>query len=137
MRCVVFTQPKSFSINLQTLTVKPRVQFSKYMTLTGVAILGGIRLSLIFAALRLAPMTIVHTMLTGTPIAVMILSAFMLKNSDKCTLLKVLASCLFLAGVTLSHLKIIKDFANITPVSVINSHVLSYRNITMNRPHVQ
>ena len=119
MRCVVFTQPKSFSRNLQTLTVKPRVQFSKYMTLAGVAILGGIRLSLIFAALRLAPMTIVHTMLTGTPIAVMILSAFMLKNSDKCTLLKVLASCLFLAGVTLSNLKNIKDFANITPVSLI------------------
>ena len=87
---------------------------SKYMTLAVVALLGGIRLSLIFAALRLAPMTMVHTMLTGTPVLVMILSAFMLKNSDKCTLLKVLASCLFVAGVTLSN---IKDFTNITPVS--------------------
>ena len=90
---------------------------SKYMTLAVVALLGGIRLSLIFAALRLAPMTMVHTMLTGTPVLVMILSAFMLKNSDKCTLLKVLASCLFVAGVTLSN---IKDFTNITPVSCLN-----------------
>lgn len=84
------------------------------MNLTWVAFLGGIRLTLIFAALLLAPMTIVHTMLSGTPVLVMILSAFMLENSDKCTLLKVFASCLFVAGVTLSN---IKDFTNITPVS--------------------
>ena len=54
-------------------------------------------------------------MLTGTPVLVMILSAFMFKNSDKCTLLKVLASCLFVAGVTLSN---IKDLTNVTPVSI-------------------
>lgn len=90
----------------------------KYMNLTWVAFLGGIRLTLIFAALLLAPMTIVHTMLSGTPVLVMILSAFMLENSDKCTLLKVFASCLFVAGVTLSN---IKDFTNITPESTAQS----------------
>ena len=79
-----------------------------------VAFLGGIRLSMIFSALRLAPMTIVHTMLSGSPVLVMILSALMFKQSDKCTALKVVASGLFVAGITLSN---IKDLTNITPVS--------------------
>ena len=69
---------------------------------------------MIFAALRIAPMTIVHTMLSGSPVLVMILSALLLKQSDKCTALKVVASCLFVAGIVLSN---IKDLTNITPVS--------------------
>ena len=90
------------------------MQVCKYLMLAFVSTLGGIRLSMIFAALRFAPMTIVHTMLSGAPVLVMILSALLLKQSDKCTALKVVASGLFVAGIVLSN---IRDLTNLTPVS--------------------
>ncbi len=62
--------------------------------------LGGIRLCLIFGSLQLVPMAIVHTLLNATPVVVMILSRFLLR--DKFTALKVMASAWLLLGVALN-----------------------------------
>ena len=58
---------------------------------------GGIRLCLIFGALNLVPLAIVHTMMNATPVVVMFLSTLIL--DDRLTALKIIASALLLTGV--------------------------------------
>ncbi len=69
--------------------------------LTAVAV-GGLRLNIIFGALQLSPMSIVHTLMSGSPVLVMILSHFLLNKQDPFTGMKALASVLLIVGVTLN-----------------------------------
>jgi len=63
---------------------------------------GGLRLNAIFAALQLSPLAVVHSLLSGSPVLVMILSHFLLKRGqDPFTAAKAMASCLLIVGVTL------------------------------------
>jgi drug/metabolite transporter (DMT)-like permease len=61
--------------------------------------LGGLRLSFLFGALELIPMGLVHTILNGSPVIVMVLSHFILK--DPCNMLKTVSTLGLLAGVVL------------------------------------
>ncbi len=79
----------------------PAHRRDRYWRLLVVSLVGGFRLSFIFAALMLAKMTTVHTMLNGTPVVVMLLSAAMLKKADKFTCNKALASVMLIGGVLL------------------------------------
>lgn len=65
-----------------------------------VVVFGGIRLCLMFLALNLVPLTIVSTMMNGTPVVVMLLSTCLLK--ERMTALKVIACVLLILGVLLN-----------------------------------
>ncbi len=78
-------------------------------------VVGGLRLNVIFAALQLSPMSIVHTVLSGSPVLVMALSHLLLNRQDPFSGMKALASVLLIAGVVL----------NANPMSAINDVVSS------------
>lgn len=48
-----------------------------------VIIFGGLRLCMLFAALQLTEMSIVHTILNGSPVMVMVLAHFMLSGGER------------------------------------------------------
>jgi len=58
------------------------------LTFILVCVIGGLRLCFIFAALEKIPMALVHTILNGSPVVVMILGHFFLK--DPCNILRYL-----------------------------------------------
>ncbi len=63
---------------------------------------GGLRLNVIFAALKISSMSIVHTLLNGSPVLVMLLSHCMLNKQDPFTKMKAFASVLLLIGIVLN-----------------------------------
>ena len=69
------------------------------------------RLCMLFAALCLTEMSIVHTILNGSPVMVMILAHFMLSGAERMTLLKVASAFLLIVGILLNAnpLKAIQD----------------------------
>jgi drug/metabolite transporter (DMT)-like permease len=106
-------------------TTKDRA--GKYVTLAFVSVIGGIRLSLIFAALMLAHMTMVHTMLNGTPVIVIFLSWAILKSSDSMTKIKALASFMLIGGVILTS-----DLQEVFEVNAVKSSYVQRQNILCN-----
>ena len=84
--------------DLPTTTCISRLRrWSPYLILAIVTVIGGIRLSLLFQAFQLIPITSVHTIINASPVLVMLLSHFIL--NDSYNLLRVFSSMGFVLGV--------------------------------------
>ena len=79
-----------------------KVPASTWLGLVSAVVVGGLRLCLIFVALQLVPMPVVHTLMSGSPILVMFLSHCMLRKDDQMTWVKMVSAVLLAAGVVLN-----------------------------------
>lgn len=86
-------------------------------------LIGGLRLNLIFAALQLSPMSIVHTLMSGSPVLVMLLSHCLLNKDDQFTVLKGVASVLLVGGILLNAnpMDAIRDAVSKNSLDAINA----------------
>ena len=71
-----------------------------YVVLSGVVLMGGIRLCLVFLGLQLIHMSTVHTIMSGAPVVVMCLSHRLLRN-EPFTVIKGFSCTMLIVGIVL------------------------------------